>query len=179
MGGLSYGSEITMWLAMKSRLLAAASVSSPSVSSTYHLFGSVKGDNFTRVLKETWGLQSKEESPERWRQLAPEFNLDRISIPVLFQMPEQEYLMALDYAVPLIKRGSADLYVFPNEPHIKFQPRHKLAAYERNVDWFRFWLQGIEDADSAKASQYAVWQGMRQAVPSQHLELKRGAGAGG
>ena len=73
-------------------------------------------------------------------------------------MPEQEYLYALDYAVPLLRAERADLYVFAHEPHQKFQPRHKLAVYERNLDWFRFWLMGAEDPDPAKASQYAYWR---------------------
>ena len=49
-------------------------------------------------------------------------------------------------------------------PHQKFQPRHKLAVYERNLDWFRFWLQGYEDPNPAKEKQYARWREMRAAV---------------
>ena len=77
------------------------------------------------------------------------------------QMPEQEYMLALDYAIPLIKQGKADLYAFPNEPHQKFLPRHKLAAYDRNLDWFVFWLLGKEDPDAQKADQYPRWRAMR------------------
>lgn len=72
--------------------------------------------------------------------------------------------MAVEYTLPLIREGRADMYVFPDEPHIKFQPRHKLAAYERNVDWFRFWLQGYEDPNPAKRPQYARWRQMRSAM---------------
>jgi hypothetical protein len=93
--------------------------------------------------------------------LSPTYNLDKIKAPILMQMPEQEYIHALDYTVPLLREHRADLYVFPNEPHQKFQPRHKLAAYERNLDWFRFWLQGYEDPDPGKREQYAHWREMR------------------
>jgi hypothetical protein len=79
------------------------------------------------------------------------------------QMSDQEYRYSLDYMVPLIRQHRADLYVFPNEPHQKFQPRHKLAVYRRNLDWFRFWLLDEEDADPAKQSQYATWREMRSA----------------
>lgn len=54
------------------------------------------------------------------------------------------------------------LYLFPDNPHIKFKPKHKLAAYERNVDWFRFWLLGYEDPNAAKAPQYARWNLMKR-----------------
>jgi hypothetical protein len=162
MGGLSFGSEVTMWVAMKSRLLAAASVSSVSMSPNYYLLGSLKGGLFASGLKEFWGLGSPEKAPAQWHVLSPAYNLDRISAPILFQMPEQEYMQATDYVIPMIGKNMADLYVFPNEPHQKFQPKHKLAAYTRNVDWFRFWLQGYEDGDPSKADQYARWRTLRR-----------------
>ncbi len=154
MGGLSFGSAVTLWVASRSDLLAAASISSPVVSPNYYLFGSLKGDLFKNGLKEIWGLGAPDETPERWRLLSPAFNLDRLRLPILMQMAEQEYVQALDYAIPLIRVDRADLYVFPNEPHQKFQPRHKLAVYERNLDWFRFWLQSYEDPVPEKADQY-------------------------
>ncbi len=108
-------------------------------------------------------LGSPEETPDRWRAISPGYNLDRMEAPILMQIPEQEYMQALDYTVPLIRRQQADLYVFPHEPHQKFQPRHKLAVYERNLDWFRFWLQDYEDPDPRKAEQYRHWREMRVA----------------
>lgn len=33
-------------------------------------------------------------------------------------------------------------------------------AYERNLDWFRYWLQGYEDPNPAKAEQYKHWEAM-------------------
>lgn len=163
MGGLSFGTEVTLWTLMKSDLLAAASVTSPGMSSSYYLLGSMKGDQFFSGLKELWQLGAPDETPERWRMLSPALNLDRIKAPILMQMPEQEYIHALDYAIPLMRGHRADLYVFPHEPHQKFQPRHKLAVYQRNLDWFRFWLLDEKDADPAKAGQYATWDEMRKA----------------
>lgn len=164
MGGLSFGSEVTLWVAMRSDLLSAASVTSPSGTPLYYLMNQTKGDMFRTGLRNVWGLGSPEETPERWKLLSPAYNVDSIRAPVLFQMPEEEYIYALDYIMPLMRRNRADLYVFPNEPHRKFQPRHMLAAYERNLDWFRFWLQGVEDPDADKADQYVRWNAMRRAV---------------
>jgi len=124
---------------------------------------SAKGDMFVSGLRTVWGLGTPDETPAQWKRLSPTYNVDRIRAPVLFQMPEEEYLYALDYVIPLMRGQRADLYVFPNEPHRKFQPRHMIAAYERNFDWFRFWLQGIEDEDADKAGRYARWRGMRRA----------------
>ena len=165
MGGLSFGSEVTMWTAMKSDVLAAASVASPTLSPLYYLMRSLKGKQaFLKGLRDMWGLGSPSETQERWKEISPVFNLDRIRVPILMQTPEQEYMYALDYEIPLIREHRADLYVFPNEPHQKFQPKHKLAVYERNLDWFRFWLQGYEDPNPIKKQQYKHWREMRDAM---------------
>lgn len=161
MGGLSFGSEVTMWTVMHSKLLAAASVTSPSMARSYYLFSNLRDDSIYAVLKKNWQLGAPEETPERWHILAPEFNLEKIKAPILLQMPEQEYIWVLDYTMPLMRAGKADLYVFPNEPHQKFQPKHKLAAYERNLDWFRFWLQGYERPDPQDLNQYKRWEHLR------------------
>ncbi|MFL6587827.1 MAG: Atxe2 family lasso peptide isopeptidase [Luteimonas sp.] len=171
MGGLSLGSAITLWAAMHSDRISAVSVASPVVSYNYYLMGSLKGEAFTAGLRGIWQLGAPDETPGRWAQLSPALNIDRIRAPVLMQIPEQEYLYALDYTIPLLRAQRADLYVFPNEPHQKFQPRHKLAVYERNLDWFRFWLLDVEDDAPGKATQYAIWRGMREARAQAQVAL--------
>lgn len=166
MGGLSFGGAVTLWTATESNLLAAASVANPVVSPTYYLFGSMKGEPFLKGLRQMWGLGAPEQTPERWKALSPAFKFDRIRAPILFQHSEQEYLYALDYVIPLLRAQRAELYVFPNEPHQKFQPQHKLAVYARNVDWFRFWLQDYQDAAPEKAAQYARWRAIKAALPA-------------
>ncbi|MGJ4728107.1 Atxe2 family lasso peptide isopeptidase [Luteimonas sp. SDU101] len=169
MGGLSFGSEVALWTAMYSDLLSAISVSSPMPTSTFQLIGSLRGDGFFDSLRQNWQAAALEETPERWRALSPEFNLERLRVPVLMQMPEQEYIYAIDYAIPLIRQRRGELYVFPHAPHQKVLPRHRLAVYERNLDWFRFWLLGIEDADARSAARYAHWREMRAAIDRANL----------
>lgn len=175
MGGLSFGSDVVLWAAMKSDLLTAASVTSPSISPNYYQLHSLQGAAFRAGLKEYWGLGAPDETPSRWKAISPAFNTAAIHAPVLFQMPEQEYVEALDTFLPLAASSTpADMYVFPNEPHIKVQPRHKLAAYERNLDWFRFWLQDYVDPDPAKAAQYDHWRALRARAQQAGLHPGRG-----
>jgi dipeptidyl aminopeptidase/acylaminoacyl peptidase len=169
MGGLSFGSEVTMWTVTHSDVLAAASITSTSIEPNYYLFNTLRGDAFFDELKKSWGLGAPDGTPNRWREISPVYQLDRIKAPILFQMPEQEYLYSLGATLPLIRRRRVDLYVFPNETHQKFQPKHKLAAYERNLDWFRFWLQDYEDANPAKTGQYMYWRRIR-AASTKHVE---------
>ena len=161
MGGLSFGGEVTMWTLIHSDMIAAASLASPTTSQMYYLLGSNIGDEYLSVLRSNWQLGAPEETPEQWQRISPASNLDRLRAPILMQFPEQEYMHGLDYAIPLMRRNKADVYVFPHEAHNKFQPRHKLAVYERNLDWFRFWLLGLEDPDSDKTQQYVHWRSMR------------------
>lgn len=160
MGGLSYGGEVTMWTLMHSDVLSAASVSTPTISPAWYLFNSLR-EGFAESVMERWQVGSLEDTPERWRTMSPVFNRQRIDAPVLFQMSEQEYLLALEYALPMLQERQADIYVFADEPHIKFGPKHQLAVYERNLAWFRFWLQGYESPRRHDQDQYAIWRSMR------------------
>jgi hypothetical protein len=42
------------------------------------------------------------------------------------------------------------------------KPWEQLTSQQGAVDWYRFWLQGFEDPDTAKAEQYARWRQMRE-----------------
>jgi dipeptidyl aminopeptidase/acylaminoacyl peptidase len=170
MGGLSFGAEIAMWTAMHSRIPRAISVSTPVTSPTVRLMFSLWEDVYFSRLRRYWQLGSTRDTPERWRLISPSYDIGRVKAPVLMQLSEQEYRTSLDYAVPLIRAHRADVYVFANEPHQKFQPRHKMAVYERNLDWFRFWLLDDIDGDPSKADQYAAWRRMRQSISSEHAK---------
>lgn len=161
MGGLSFGSEVTMWVATHSDLLAAASISSTQLEPSYYWFNAVRGRDQPRRVKEAWGLGQPDHSRQEWQRLSSALNVERIKAPLLMQLPEQEarYLIEL-YARLTNSSTPAELYVFPDEAHMKLQPRHKLAVYERNLDWFRFWLQGYADPDPRKAEQYRRWKAL-------------------
>lgn len=161
MGEISYGTEITMWTAYNSHLLAATSITGAVLSQSMYLDGSLKGEEFMSRAQRVWQLGTPDETPRQWRRIGLQFNVDKIKAPVLMQVPEQEYEWLLDSAVPLMLQHKADMYVFPQAPHFKFQPKQLLAANERNLDWFRFWLQGYEDPAPEKRAQYEHWREMR------------------
>jgi dipeptidyl aminopeptidase/acylaminoacyl peptidase len=64
-----------------------------------------------------------------------------------------------------------ELYFYPSESHIFWQPRHRAAAMEQNLDWFDFWLTGRRDPDPRKSGQYVRWNSM--ATQWQHLIRQR------
>ncbi|MBI1684221.1 Atxe2 family lasso peptide isopeptidase [Caulobacter hibisci] len=162
MGGFSFGSEVTTWTAMNSNLLAAASIASTQMEPAYYWLHGAAGRDNHAVLRRSWGLGAPEETPERWRLISPALNAARIRAPLLMQLPEQEYRLSFELFARLSNSTTpVELYVYPEEPHLKTQPRHRLSVYQRNLDWFRFWLQDQVDPDPAKVEQYERWWSMR------------------
>lgn len=165
-GGFSFGASVAMWVAYHSDLIAAASLATPDVTETYYWQRALMGAAFKDPMKNVWGLAAPGETPEQWRRISPSYNLDRLRFPLLMQVPEQEYLVALEYFVPLIESDApTEIRVFPHEPHFKFQPRHRIAVYQRNLDWFRFWLLD-EEAGGERAEQYERWRQLKERAES-------------
>jgi len=163
MAGLSFGSESTMWTLVHSRLLAAAAIASSQIEPAYYWFNAVRGRTQPEVLRRFWGLGSPDESPEAWRRHSAAMNVERITAPLLLQLPEQEARSVIElYARLTRSRTPAEMHVFPDTAHLKIQPRHRRAAHQRYHDWFRYWLQGHSDPDPARAGQYRRWDLLRR-----------------
>lgn len=165
-GGFSFGASVAMWTAYHSDLIAAASLATPAMTASYYWQRALKGDAFKENLKRVWGLGAPGETPEQWRRISPSHNLTRLRFPLLMQLPEQEYLVAPEYFVPLMESGvPIEVHVFPDAPHYKMQPRRRLAIYQRNLDWFRFWLLG-EEAGGERAAQFERWRRLKERAKS-------------
>jgi dipeptidyl aminopeptidase/acylaminoacyl peptidase len=102
-----------------------------------------------------------------WRIYSLSRNAARLTTPMLLQLADSEYLLSLESVRALnAERAMVDLFVFPDERHIKWQPAHRLAIYRRNIDWFAFWLQDARPSFAEGASHFARWDAMRQGLPS-------------
>ena len=105
---------------------------------------------------------------EAWMKEAPGFHLNRVETPLLVGalggddgvsdiMFEWEL-----YASLRMQNKPVDLMYIPDGHHSLQKPLERLASQQTNVDWFRFWLQGYEIPDPAKAAQYRRWEGLRK-----------------
>jgi dipeptidyl aminopeptidase/acylaminoacyl peptidase len=158
MGGLSFGSEVTMWTARHSDLLKAVSIASVQMEPAYYWFNARPGrEMFTRNLRSHWKLGPPDKDTPAWAIMSAALNVGRIDAPVLMQLPEHEARQAVELQSRLASARMGEMHIFPFAPHIKVEPRQKLAAYQRNLDWFRYWLTGAIDPDPAKAAQYQRW----------------------
>lgn len=161
-GGLSFGSTVVLWSIRKSQRFAAATLSSGQISAQYYWTNAVPDRGYAKMLRSFFGLGDPDQDRERWRILSANADADKIDTPLLIQAPESEIRNLVELHTRMRRAGKPiELIGFADEIHIKYQPVHKRAVYERNLDWYRFWLKGEEDRSPAKASQYSRWRGYR------------------
>jgi len=101
---------------------------------------------------------------KRWVDTSNGFHMDQVTAPVRF-----EAMNALSvigewelYASLKMQEKPVDFVYFPHGTHIHQKPLERLESQQGSVDWFRFWLQGYEDPDPLKASQYKRWRELRE-----------------
>lgn len=99
-----------------------------------------------------------------WAPLSMSLSAKRMDRPLLMQLADREMSLSLETVMALREAGQpVEMYVYPDEYHNKWQPVHRQAIYERNLDWFSFWLQDRIDPDPTKTAQYARWLAMKAA----------------
>lgn len=159
MTGLSFGESVTTAVLERTPLLRAASIASADMDPVYWWAASVPGRDIKGMLWDQFRVGNPDTQPEGWKAITAIGGLANLHAPLLMQLPESETRLAIEFYGRLASSPTpTELYSYPNEMHVKWEPRHKLAVYQRNLDWFRFWLLGQEDSDPAKAGQYARWR---------------------
>jgi dipeptidyl aminopeptidase/acylaminoacyl peptidase len=103
------------------------------------------------------------DSLENWRKMAVNFNLDKITAPLLLQsilgpLGEWEIYSGLRW----LKKPTELLNFYPEGIHTLVKPGQRMTSQQTTVDWFCFWIKGEEDPDPAKAEQYARWRELRK-----------------
>jgi len=159
--GLSHGSEITNYAISHSSTFAAAIADGGSARDP--LFYYLKSESWNTMFK-SWGLEGPpyEANLPKWQQMSPALNAARITTPLLMNAPDSEYVIGLQqYWEMRDHHRPVEMWIFPDEDHIKHQPVHRLVVYDRNVDWFNYWLREVRDPDPSKGPQYKRWDALR------------------
>ena len=159
--GYSRGTEMVAYAITHTKLFRAVSGAAGDGSPYfYYMAPRDIQDNFS---KDGMGGWPEGKSKVNWQRLAPDLNAERIDVPVLNNDPDSEFLADLSLYTSLKELGKpVELFIYPDELHHVNQPKHRYQIYERNLDWFRFWLKGEEDPDPAKNDQYARWRELRK-----------------
>ena len=163
--GLSDGASTARFALINTRLFAAAAISTCCIEPrTVMTYG---GPAFAAAQRAMGYPAATQENPSFWRPYSMALNASDMGTPLLMQVSDDEYLLALETFTALREHNQpVEMYVFPGEHHIKWQPAHRRAIYQRNLDWFDFWLRSVRDPDPAKAGQYARWLELRDRASS-------------
>jgi dipeptidyl aminopeptidase/acylaminoacyl peptidase len=161
--GLSDGSSTVGFAILHSKLFSAYAMSSccwdtnlamrvgPSAARIFHDMG------YPRTVDDSAAATAF------WKEIAFTPNARHIRGPILVQMADAEYLSALQSFTVLRELDRPiDMYVFPDEHHVKWQPAHRLAVYTRAIDWFDYWLNGVKAP--GRVEEIARWEKMRLAL---------------
>jgi dipeptidyl aminopeptidase/acylaminoacyl peptidase len=158
MAGLSFGSEVALAVAQRTSLLRVASISSGQIEPYYYWVNHLPGRDVAATLRDWFRIGDPDTDQAGWRAYAPVRDVAHIRTPLLMQLPESEMRLSMELYSRLANSSTpVEMTAFANETHVKYEPRHKLSVYDRNLDWFRYWLLGEEDPDPAKVAQYARW----------------------
>jgi hypothetical protein len=100
-----------------------------------------------------------------WNAVSLVRNARRIAVPILLQLSDDEAMSALPTFTALREvDGAIDMFVFPDERHVKWQPAHRLAMYRRSLDWFDFWLRDRRSSEVAPKRSSSSWAVYRLAA---------------
>lgn len=170
--GLSNGASTAQFTVIHDKVFSALALATcceePPIANT------LQGPVYSSRMHEFGYPNLVEDGTAFWQDMSIRQNLDKLDLPILLQLADNEYLGGLESYMSLKAAGKpVELYVFPNEFHIKWQPMHRKAAYTRAVDWFDFWLQGHVDPEPSKRPQYQRWNALKESR-SLHLSASPG-----
>lgn len=167
-GGVSQGTLTPLYILQKHDRITAISISASSWGLEEYYWP-------TRKARAGMGYDwrpspATEAGREYWRRIDIAEHVDEIEAPILMHHALGETLVALRFMRHLADAGKPyDAYVYTNEFHVKWQPAHLQAIQQRNLDWFRFWLQDYESAEfgdsddeAARRDQYQRWHELRR-----------------
>jgi dipeptidyl aminopeptidase/acylaminoacyl peptidase len=113
-------------------------------------------------------------SLKNWLDYSVSFTLDRIHTPLLMEvmgygqkdddpsrLPDNLAVHNEVFVGLITLKKPAELYYYPDEKHQPDHPQARISSLWRNLDWYRFWLQGYERPDPGVHDQYKRWEEMR------------------
>lgn len=131
----------------------------------YLIFGP-SSPNIQKQMDQIRGGSPLRAGLAQWVEEAPGFHLSNVQTPLRIEAISpvsilQEWEL---YGSLYMQHKPVDLIYFPNGTHVHQMPQERLESQQGNVDWMRFWLQGYEDPDPRKHSQYDRWRKLRETI---------------
>ena len=139
---------------------AAASVSD-GLDGGY--FQYLVGDTQKEFLEHVNGSAPFGSGLKMWMEHSPGFQIDRVQTPLLITALNPGSLLGeWEWFASLRRLGKpVEMVYLEDGSHTLERPWDRMVSQQGNLDWFAFWLKGEEDADPARAEQYARWRELR------------------
>lgn len=160
--GLSHGADVLDYGISHTTLFSAAIDSGDGSRDPIDFYLLSDGDR--AAISRLWDLESPlGDANTRWQRISPALNASRIQTPLLINSADAEYIADMQFVTTLRDlKKPVEMFIYSREAHLKNQPKHRYEIYERNVDWFNFWLRDKEDMRSEKTAQYERWRELRK-----------------
>jgi dipeptidyl aminopeptidase/acylaminoacyl peptidase len=161
-GSISMGTLVPLHMLQHKDRITAMTIAAGSWSANEYYWPTRKGREAATMMQSDWRPKPVGEGAEYWRSLDIAEHIDKVEAPILMHHSLSEAHMALRFMRHLDDEAKPyDAYVFTDELHSKWQPAHLQAIQQRNLDWFRFWLQDHQDPTAEKQEQYQRWRALR------------------
>ncbi len=159
--GLSYGAEIAMYGYWKSKVFRAVSAASGSWEPMNYVLGGVR---YAEFLASRGFRIPADGTYGTWNELSAGLNVRRDLPPLLLQSSDREEYFGSAETWFRLRRVDAPVewYEYPDEGHVKRSPSAKWWVYQRNLEWFLFWLKDEEMSGLERSEQYTRWHEMRE-----------------
>lgn len=160
--GLSDGAETLYFSLIHTDRFAAASASGGGWEQVMYY---LSGEMFLRDYLPHIGLGRPGGPDDKyWADNAVSLNADKINAPLLMHVADHELVAAGIETFIALKEAEqpVEMFIFPDAHHIKWQPKHRFNIYRRNLQWFDFWLHGVEDPEPVDPEQYDRWRKLRE-----------------
>lgn len=168
--GFSTTSWKTDMLLTHYQLRFRAASSADSGLWNYGLYWSSNDASVMAASEEYLGGPPYSRTRQNWLKFSPAFNASKVDTPVLMEYTGagREGIDGLEFFVALRRqRHLADLIFYPQGKHVLDTPAERMASLQRNLDWFRFWMQGFEgQAPAYDPGQYARWGDLKTETPN-------------
>ena len=158
----------------KTRYRAATVADNVEYSFSEYAMGALIGSSSRQTAAMYGGLPYGSRL-KNWTDYSISFNVDRIHTPLLMEemgygrlfdrrnSPPSNIARTFELFTGLnLLHKPVEYYYYPNENHQPDHPQARLANLQRNLDWYRFWLQGYERTNPEDPEQYVRWRAFRR-----------------
>lgn len=162
-GGFSRTSWLTDFTLTHSAYKFVAASSADSGIYTYGGYFEYNNAEGMRAAETELGGPPYGDSFKYWLDNAPPFGAAKVGAAVLMEYTETAE-SGFEFFTALARLGKVvELFRYPEGAHPLDTPFERVASLQRNIDWFRFWMQSYEGRSPGyDPTQYARWHQLRE-----------------